>query len=37
MFLKNLLFGDNSNKTDYKQAAYDKYYRDITGNTYDRA
>ena len=37
MFLKNLLFGDNSNKTDYKQAAYDKYYSDITSNTYDRA
>jgi hypothetical protein len=37
MFLKNLLFGDNSNKTDYKQAAYDKYYSDITNNTYDRA
>lgn len=37
MFLKNLLFGDDSNKTDYKQAAYDKYYSDITSSTYDRA
>lgn len=37
MILSNLLFGDNSNKTDYKQAAYDKYYSDISRDTYDTA
>lgn len=36
-FISNLLFGDNSNKTDYKQAAYDKYYSDISNSTYDKA
>lgn len=34
--IANLLFGDNSDKTDYKQAAYDKYYKDITAATYDK-
>lgn len=33
--ISSLLFGDNSNKTSYKDAAYDKYYRDITENTFD--
>lgn len=36
-FLSNLLLGDNSNKTSYKDAAYDKYYGQITGDTFDRA
>ena len=30
-----LLFGDNSNNTTYKQAAYDKYYNDISNAMYD--
>lgn len=37
MILTDLLFGDNSGKTSYKQAAYDKYYNDITNSTYDTA
>lgn len=35
--ISNLLFGDNSKKTDYKDALYNKYYRDITENTFDKA
>lgn len=35
--ISNLLFGDNSNKTDYKDALYNKHYRDITESTFDRA
>jgi len=30
-----LLFGDNSNNTTYRQAAYDKYYNDISNAMYD--
>lgn len=36
MSLGSLLFGENKNKTDYRQAAYDKYYKDISGATYDK-
>ena len=35
--VSNLLFGDNSKKTEYKDALYNKHYRDITENTFDRA
>lgn len=34
-FISNLLFGDGKDKTDYKKAAYDKYYSDISNSTYD--
>lgn len=33
--ISNLLFGDNSNKTSYKDAAYKKRYQDISNATYD--
>jgi hypothetical protein len=35
--VSNLLWGDNSNKTSYKDAAYNKYYSDISRDTYDLA
>lgn len=35
--ISNLLFGDNSDKTTYKDAAQAKAYRDITEKTLDRA
>lgn len=34
--ISNLLFGDNSNKTSYKDAATQKAYSDITAQTFDR-
>ena len=34
--ISNLLFGDNSNKTSYKDAATQKAYSQITADTYDR-
>lgn len=36
MDIGKFLFGDDSNKTSYKQAAYDKAYNDISNATYDR-
>lgn len=36
-FIANLLFGDNSNKTSYKDAATAKAYNDISSATYDKA
>ena len=36
-FISNLLFGDNSNNTSYKDAATQKAYSQITADTYDRA
>lgn len=35
--ISNLLFGDNSKKTDYGDVLYNKHYRDITEKTFDRA
>lgn len=35
--ISNLLFGDNTDKTTYKDAAQAKAYRDITEKTLDRA
>lgn len=37
MSLGTLLFGENKNKTDFKQAAYDKHLKNITAATYDQA
>lgn len=34
--ISNLLFGDNSNKTSYKDAATQKAYSQITADTFDR-
>lgn len=34
--ISNLLFGDNSNKTSYKDAATQKAYSDITAQTFDK-
>lgn len=36
-FISNLLFGDNSNKTSYRDAATQKAYSQITADTYDKA
>lgn len=33
--ISNLLFGDNSNNTSYKDAAYKKRFQDISNATYD--
>lgn len=35
-FISNLLFGDNSNKTSYRDAATQKAYSQITADTFDR-